>query len=328
MRVLAGDIGGTNTRLQLVELAPGAMRVLAAYRYDSARYPSMALVLREFLDEPDVRAQGRVAAACLALAGPVHATAAGEIVQFTNLPWAVDGAALARAFGFERLRLINDFQAIGYSIEALSASDLVTLQPGAPQPHGTRAVIGAGTGLGQALVVWQGDRYEALATEGGHADFAPTDELQVELWRYLKARHGRVGYEHILSGAGLVGLYEFLARRSGQLSPMSGAGDTAAAISDAARRRADPLAVEALDLFVRIYGAQAGNLALAALATGGVYVAGGIAPRIIDKIEDGAFLRAFQDKGRRASLLQAIPVRVVMHPDAGLLGAARVAGRL
>ncbi len=327
MRVLAGDIGGTNTRLQMVELAPGALRVLAAHRYDSARYPGLVEVLREFLDEPDVRAQGRAAAACLALAGPVHATGAGEIVQFTNLPWAVDGAALARAFGFERLRLINDFQAIGYSIEALSPGDLVTLQPGAPQPRGTRAVIGAGTGLGQALMVWQGDRYEALASEGGHVDFAPADELQVELWRGLKARHGRAGYEHILSGTGLVGLYEFLARRSGRPAPMPGASDPVA-ISDSARRRADPLAVEALDLFVRIYGAQAGNLALAAFATGGVYVAGGIAPRIIDKIKDGAFLRAFQDKGRLASLLQVIPVRVIMHSDAGLLGAACVAGRL
>ncbi len=323
MRVLAGDIGGTNARLALVEAGAGPARVLARRRCDSPRYASLSEVLREFLADPPVAAAGPPAAACLALAGPVRAGGADQTVRITNLPWEVSAAALRDEFGFERLRLINDFQAVGYGIEGLREEDMVTLQDAAAEPRAVRAVIGAGTGLGQAMLVWQDGGYEALATEGGHVDFAPTDEQQLDLWRFLRARHERVGYERILCGSGLALLYEFL----GGTMPIPAEGDRAAVVSAAGLAGTDPLAVKAIELFVRIYGAQAGNLALSVLATGGVYIAGGIAPRLLEPMRAG-FMSAFRAKGRLSYLMSSIPVRVLLDPDAGLLGAARVASRL
>ncbi len=319
---LAGDVGGTKTLLRLFEAGGG---VLAEQRFDSISFHSLEQVIAKFLrDFPSLS----LAAACIGVAGPVD----GGRANITNLPWRIDEASIAAEFRIPQVRLINDFQAVAYGIEALERQDLATLQGGQPQKCGVRAVIGAGTGLGEGFTVWQGSYYDAFPSEGSHADFAPTDALQIELLRYLAARYGHVSYERLLSGPGLVNIFEFLRdsrskQVTAELQSAMKAGDPAAAISDCAMAGKDDLAVSALDLFVRIYGAEAGNLALKVLARGGVYIAGGIAAQIMGKLEGGAFLRAFADKGRFAGLLGDIPVHVVLNPKVGLMGAARLAER-
>ncbi len=326
MTLLAADIGGTNVRLCLARA--GERAFLAEQTYASANFSSFADVLRRFLAGAPA---GTIGAACFAVAGPIRGVGDDQIVKVTNLPWEISARALQQEFGFSKLRLINDFQAIGYGIEALTENDFVVLQSGHPVAHGPRAVIGAGTGLGQAILVWQGDRYEVIATEGGHADFGPTDDLQIELARYLIKRFGHASYERVLSGPGLVRLYEFL-REQGVVAESTVVietmkiADPAAAITQAALDHSDPLASMALDLFVRIYGAQAGNLALTAGATGGVYLAGGIAPKIVSRLKNAAFLEAFRSKGNMSAYVENIPVRVVMNPKAGLMGAVMAAG--
>jgi glucokinase len=322
--LLVGDIGGTHTRLQLVSMQDGVRRVRARARFESARYASLTDILREYLATVEEGTRAGIERACLAVAGPVRAEESGTRAKVTNLPWEIDSRTVTDVLGGTRVHLVNDFEALGYGIEALSATDVRLLQAGEGEPRGVRAVLGAGTGLGQAIVAWQGDRYAVLPTEGGHVDFAPTDEEQVELWRYLVARHGRATYERVLSGPGLEDLYRFFREKDAAGPP----GELAApAITRAALTGSDVAAQRALDLFVRVYGAQAGNLALAALARGGVYLAGGIAPAIVDRLRAGAFIRAFLDKGRMRPLLQNIPVSVVMNEDAGLLGAERLALR-
>ena len=234
--ILAADIGGTHTRLCIAHCERGAARIVSERTYASAAYSRFADVLREFLSGA---AGNTIAAVCFAVAGPIRETLAGQTVKVTNLPWEIGAAALEREFGFPKVRLINDFQAIGYGIEALKEPDFTVLQMGNPVPHGPRAVIGAGTGLGQAILVWQRDHYEPVATEGGHADFGPTDELQIELARHLIKGCGRASYELILSGPGLARLYAFLRVRgstpeSRTLAEAIVAGDPAAAITQAA----------------------------------------------------------------------------------------------
>jgi glucokinase len=321
--ILAGDIGGTKTLLRLAE-AGG--EVIADLRFDSRAYAGLNQIIAEFLRDQSVPG---IAGACFGVAGPVE----GGRANITNLPWQIDAAALAAEFRISQVRLINDFQAVAYGIEALDDGDLATLQAGIPVEGGVRAVIGAGTGLGEGFMTWQGGYYEAFPSEGSHADFAPTDALQVGLLNYLNKRHGHVSYERLLSGPGLVNIFEFLRDSAGRpASPELQAAmeiyDTAAAISHCALAGKDNLAAAALELFVRIYGAETGNLALKVLARGGVFVAGGIAPQIIDKLREGQFVRAFADKGRFAGLLATIPVHVVLNPEVGLLGAARVAERI
>ncbi|MHB9101373.1 MAG: glucokinase [Sulfuricella sp.] len=321
--LLAGDIGGTKTLLRLFEAGGG---VLAERRFGSTSFASLNQIVAGFLsDFPSFS----LAAACFGVAGPVE----GGRANITNLPWQIDEASIAAEFRIPQVRLINDFQAVAYGIEALESQDLATLQAGVPQECGVRAVIGAGTGLGESFMVWQGGYYEAFPSEGSHADFAPSDALQIELLRYLAARYGHVSYERLLSGPGLVNVFEFLRESrdkqvTAELQSAMKAGDPAAAISDCAMGGKDDLAVSALDLFARIYGAEAGNLALKVLARGGVYIAGGIAPQIMEKLKDGEFLRAFAAKGRFAGLLGDIPVHVVLNPKVGLMGAAWVAERI
>lgn len=326
MRILAGDIGGTKTLLRVVEQIDGECRAIAERRLTSADYPDVLALIRAFIQAEHIEKD--IAAACLGIAGPVTETASGQTANVTNLPWHVDGSTLARALGIAKIWLINDFQAVGFGIEALTANDVVVLQEGTAQPRGPRAVIGAGTGLGQGLLVWQDGRYEAIATEGGHADFAPTDGLQIQLLEFLRARFGHVACERVLSGPGLVHIYEFLNGPSQPDSTLVQSGDPAAAIAAAALAGTDPAAVEALNLFIKVYGAQAGNLALSAGATGGIFIAGGMAPKILPALTQGAFMHAFRDKGRMAPLLTRIPVKVVVNSRAGLLGAERVARRL
>ena len=330
MRVLAGDIGGTKVLLQLAEFAGGEYRTIAEQRFPSAAYDGLLPIVREFLRSTDSASSLVPDAACFGIAGPItDGAGGGQTARVTNLPWLVESAQIKRELAIPRVRLINDFQAIGYGVEALAPQDFVTLQAGQRQARAPCAVLGAGTGLGQGLLVWEGDHYESIATEGGHADLAPTDELQVELLRYLRQRYGRVSYERILSGPGLTDLYSFfLARGQAANADLLQAEDPAAAISSAGLENSDSAAVAALQLFVKVYGAQAGNVALGCLARGGVYVAGGIAPKILPALTDGAFIRAFADKGRMSGLLSAFPVHVIINARVGLIGAALVASRL
>ena len=325
--ILGGDIGGTKTLLQLAEVRKTGIAALLERRYDSQAFAGLTPMVADLLQEVGNMQLG---AACLGVAGPVSEGRA----QITNLPWSVDAAAIGAAFSIPKVRLINDFQAVAYGIETLDEKDFVTLQTGQVALHGTRAVIGAGTGLGEGFMVWQGDHYEALPSEGSHGDFAPVDALQIELQGYLASRFGHVSYERIVSGPGLVHIFEFLRDGGhGQPSPelavaLAANTDHAAAIAEYALNGQDPMAMRALSLFVRVYGAEAGNLALKVLATGGVYVAGGIAPKIIQQLQQGDFMDSFTAKGRFSELLSSIPVRVVLNPQVGLMGALAVAARM
>ncbi len=315
---LSGDIGGTKTLLR-ISAGDGVRAPLLQKSYSSADYDGLAEILDEFLREAGA---ANVVAACFALAGPVS----GRRVKLTNLPWEVDADALAARFGIARISLINDFEAVGHGIAALLPGDLLTLQPGVPQPQGVRVVVGAGTGLGIAWLSWMNESYTVHPSEGGHMDFAPADAAQYALLQYLQQRYGHVSYERIVSGPGLVAIFEFL-RDSGlgspsvQLIAAMGEGDAAAAITQAAQRGDEPIAQAALDLFVQVYGAFVGNLALLVLPRGGIYVAGGIAAKIAATMQRGDFLRAFHDKGRYTGLLASLPLHIVTNQQVGLLGA-------
>ena len=326
--ILAGDIGGTKTLLQLAESGKQGIRVLHEQRFDSHAHSGLAPIVLQFLQNLNV-APTTIFSACFGVAGPV----AGRQAKLTNLPWLIDVDEIERTCGFSRVRLMNDFEAVGYGIEALRSEDVATLQIGQANALGTRVVLGAGTGLGVCFLVPQDNHYQVVSSEGGHMDFAPTDELQIDLLRFLQKKFGHVSYERILSGAGLVAIYQFLGQRAAELesTEMQHAmqtRDAAAVISEFALSGKDKLAVNALELFVKIYGAQAGNLALALLARGGVYIAGGIAPKIIDKMKASAFMEAFLDKGRYTEILSTLPVHVVMNEKVGLLGAALAASRM
>ncbi len=323
---ICGDIGGTKTWLQTLQSSDGSPQVRYEQQYDSRAYASFSDVLRDFLDKAGMK-DCNPAAACLAVAGPVMA----QRVKLTNLPWLMDVAAIAAEFSIPNVKLINDFEAVALGIEALSANDLVTLQPGKPQAQGVRVALGAGTGMGVAWLTWQGERYLPLATEAGHMDFAPANKLQAGLLEYLWKKFGHVSVERVLSGPGLTDIFNFLQASLGAGSGLVKANmdsDGAAQVTDLALNRKHPIAVKALDMFVEIYGAHAGNLALTGLSRGGVYVAGGIAPKIIGKLEEGSFMQAFCNKGRYSSIMSEIPVHVVMNQKVGLLGAAREAQRM
>ena len=264
--------------------------------------------------------------ACFGIAGPV---VNGEC-RTPNLPWTVSARDLARDIGLSRTSIINDFVAAAHGVGALGAGDLVTLQEGTPAEHGAMALIGAGTGLGEGFLVWDGARYRVHASEGGHADFAASDEATWRLRQALLDEYGRVSWERVLSGAGLAQLYRHLAadsfaRERSEVREEMRSGDPAATVTKHALAGDDPLSVKALDIFVTALGAQAGNLALTVLATGGVYLAGGIAPRIVAKLTDDTFLTAFRNKGRLTDLMKRMPVHVIVSPDVGLLGAASAA---
>lgn len=323
MTLLAGDVGGTKTVLALVEEG----RLLRRAVYPSARHPDLAAIVADFLGNP----KPRVDRACFGVAGPVL----DERCRATNLPWLIDARALERDLGIARVALVNDFHALAIGITELPASQLASLHEGHPDARGPRVVLGAGTGLGEAVVIKGTEGYQVLTSEGGHADFAPRNELEIDLLRFMLRRHDRVSYERVVSGPGLVVLYRFLCERgqtpesTGLSAQITADPDSAAAlISGWALAGDDRLCAEALHLFVSLYGAEAGNLALKVVARGGVYVAGGIAPKILPKLLDGTFEASFLDKGRMRPVLEEIPVQVVLDPDAGLLGAAAIAAGL
>lgn len=325
--VLAGDLGGTKTLLQIARFESGQTRpsqVLHEQRFESWRFKRFETLLGEFLQHAELEGTA-LQGACLGVAGPVTASAGGQQARLTNLPWALDSHALAKASGIARLRLINDFQAIGHGIEALAEEDLICLHEGEAVPDGPRVVLGAGTGLGVALLF--ADR--VWPTEAGHRDFAPNGAQQQALLSFLARELGHVSYERLLSGPGLVNIYRFILHQHNHDPGKDGLlldSDPAEAISDAVER--NPHARQALSLFLDIYAAEAGNLALTALATGGVYLAGGIAPKISHLFEPERFSRLFCDKGRMQPLLETIPVHIVSDPLIGLCGAALCASRL
>ena len=312
--ILAGDIGGTKTNLALFDGDPGRPLVLETYR--SADHPGLEEIARVFL-----RAHpADVSAACFGIAGPVR----GGQVPAVNLAWAVDAAAVSRALGLEAVALINDLEANAFGIAVLGPDDLAVLNPGVPEAVGNRAVIAAGTGLGEAGLYWDGERHRPFASEGGHADFAPRTEVEIGLLRFLQREHAHVSVERVCSGMGLVNAYRYLldAREATEPDWYREAGDRPAAIAGAVLEGRDELAGLAVDLLCSIYGAEAGNLALKVMATGGVYVGGGIAPKLLPQLRAGGFMEAFVAKGRMSILLEQVPVRVILNEHAALLGAA------
>lgn len=315
-QVIAGDLGGTHCRLVLATVNECDIVIQQHQDYPAQEFENFNSVLTQFLHE-HVR-NSRVSSACFAVAGPVR----NEQVRLTNLPWTLDSRDLARHFDIPEVTLINDFVANGYSLAVLTQRDYTELQTG-NSPSGNRVLLGAGTGLGMAQVIGEGNRLQVLASEGGHMDFAPNDTEQVELLGFLHRSLPRVSYEHVLSGQGLVRLYRYFAwRNNADAGAIIDAADPAAEVGRRAVSGEDPLAESALALFFRIYGSCAANLALVGLARGGVYLAGGIAPRLLDALQRSDFIPVFNNKPPMNELLEKMPVKVITNPRAGLLGAA------
>ncbi len=329
MRVVAADVGGTKTLVALYEGEPGAFVEVANGRYESARFSGVAPILSAFLGD----AVRTVDAAALGVAGPV----VDDACQATNLPWHIDARAIERDLSIARVKLLNDFEALALGVAELPESAFVTLQDRPANPGAPAAIIGAGTGLGEAILLpaESGALPRVIATEGGHTDFAPRDDDEIALLRFLLARHARVSYERVLSGPGLAALYDFVVDAElAETSPAfaeryaSTTLDGAALIGEAALSGSDAACVRAAHMFMSIYGAEAGNLALKTLPRGGLFVAGGIAPKLIELLKESAFLRSFRTKGRMETVLDTVPVRVVMDTSVGVLGPRRVAASL
>lgn len=324
--VLAGDIGGTKTNVALFSIQGEKLRSEKFQSFPSKRYSGLAPVLQEFLAGPPQS----VDAACFGIAGPV----VDGKVRTPNLPWLVDNAELRRSLRLQAVSLLNDLEAAAYGIFTLADDEFYALNQGTMHRSGSKALIAAGTGLGETILYDDGRHFHPLPSEGGHADFAPRNDLEVELLRHLIGRFGHVSYERVLSGPGLFNVYRFL-KESGRFEEpkwlaerFAAEDDPSAVVTKAALAGEAEICVKALDLFVSIYGAEAGNLALKAKSLRGLYVGGGIAPKILAKLKDGAFMRAFTDKGRYADLLAAIPVQVVLNDQAALRGAAYYAAFL
>lgn len=306
--ILGGDLGGTKTLLALAEVVDGVPRIVREERFDSRAHAHFNDLLAAFL-----RGSRGVDSACFGVAGPTD----GRTAQFTNLPWFVDADALKTAFGFGRVRLANDFACAAHGLELLRPDQLVTLQAGQPQALAPRIVVGAGTGLGVAGLVWHRGHYEVIAGEGGHMGFSPQTPEQGELWRWLHGQSGRVTVEDIIAGPGLPRIYRFL----------GGGERTPAEIGAAALAASDPLATRTLELWLALYGAFAGDVALQWLARGGVYLAGGIAAKILPMLSPRPFLEAFGAKRQHSHLTQSVPVHLVTEERLGLLGALALAAR-
>ena len=319
MRVLAGDIGGTKTRLAVFDVDGTRLDTVREHSYPSGSYQGLEDIVREFLGgtASDCRY------ACFGIAGPVQ----NGRVKTTNLPWVVEEQALAAAFGFERVALINDLEANAWGIDALREDDFCVLNAGNPEGAGNACIVSAGTGLGEAGLYWDGRRHWPFACEGGHADFSPSTDLEIALLTFLRERHGHVSWERVVSGGGIVNVHDFLrAHRSvdvpSWLRDEMAAGDPAAAISMAATDDRDALCAEALDLFIHLYGVEAGNHALKTMATGGVYLGGGVAPKNLERFRGPGFMQGFLGKGRMQPLLETMPVKIILNDRTALFGPA------
>ncbi len=345
--ILAGDIGGTKINLALYEWDKGRVDPIREDTVWTGDYESLEEVLTEFLEEsttpePDSEEQSEededasispstslspLTAACFGVPGPVL----NNTCRTTNIPWTIEGDKLADFLHIPHVRLLNDLEATAYGIPLLEPDEIEDLNPNAPSPppDGTRALLAAGTGLGESLIVWTGKDYQICPSEGGHADFAPNNDLEIELLRYLRTNYIHVSYERVLSGPGLHLIYQFLRDTQKNeptwFSEKLPTGDPATLIAQAGLEGKPDICKNALQLFVSIYGAEAGNMALKTLAMGGVYIGGGIAPKILPALQDGTFMKSFLAKGRYKRLLGKIPVRVILNPHTALLGAASVA---
>jgi glucokinase len=323
--VLSGDIGGTKTYLALFSLNDGVLEAVREGAYLNERYSGPEEVLRDFLRVGEARA---IEGASFGIACPV----VGNRCVLTNLNWTVDGAALQGALGLKRLALINDLEAIGWGVSLLPPQDFFVLQQGIAR-QGNAALIAAGTGLGEAILFWDGASHIPSASEGGHTDFGPRDSIETELLGFLIGRYGHVSYERIVSGMGLENIYEFVKARAAGEEPLwlkerISLEGVAPVVSEEGMKGSDKNCAEALRIFVSIYGAEAGNLALKALSTHGIYLGGGITPKILNALASGAFLSAFEDKGRFREFMKSLPVRVILNDRTGLIGAANYAARM
>lgn len=330
--ILAGDVGGTKVHLALFRFEDGALRHVREQKFPAPQYPDLQSIVREFLSGNDGNAQPdseAITAACFGVPGP----AKNNVVRLTNLPWMLDAGQLSHDLKIEHLFLINDLEANGYGIAELSPDQILVLSEGDSSQVGNRALIAAGTGLGEGFLIWDGRTHIPMASEGGHADFGPGDDLQTDLLRYLRTEpqlDNHVSWERVCSGIGLTNIYTFLRDvknipESAALRNRMAAEDPNAVIGELGEAGTDELCAKTLDVFAAIYGAEAGNLALKVLAHGGVYIGGGIAPKILKKMQDGTFMRAFCEKGRLSALVEKMPVRIILESRAALMGAAAYA---
>ena len=344
--ILAGDVGGTKVHLALYDFKGGRLVPVHDQKFPAGEYASLDVVVREFLEHPtdtlkeaaasglgamssapDPQRSGQIIAACFGCPGPVR----NGRLKLTNLPWTLDARELSKSLSIEHIFLINDLEANGYGIPELSTEQIFTLHPGDPTAVGHRGLIAAGTGLGEALLIWNGKSHLPIPSEGGHCDFAPRTDQEIALFHYLRRTlKGRVSFERVVSGLGIKNVYAFLRDDQGMEEPewlrdRLANEDPNAVIGSAAEDGSSPIAHEAMQLFTAAYGAESGNLALKVLATGGIYLGGGIAPKILKTLQSGPFLDAFLDKGRLSPLLEATPVRVILDDTCALLGAAAFA---
>jgi glucokinase len=319
--ILAGDVGGTKVHLALYDFINGKLEYSRDERFPAKDYSGLEEIVKEFLGA------FTVTAACFGVPGPVR----DGRLRLTNLPWTLDSRELSVSLGINHVFLINDLEANGYGVAELAADQIYTLSEGDASQIGNRALIAAGTGLGEALLIWNGHSHTPYPSEGGHADYAPRNEDEIDLLRFLKQKYnGRISQERVVSGQGLTNIYDFLREVRGIDEPVwlaerLAAEDPNAVITELALAAKSEICEKAMDMFVSAYGAETGNLALKILSVGGVYVGGGIAPRILDKLKDGRFMKAFTDKGRLSQLLINMPVRIILESRAALLGAAAYA---
>ena len=319
--ILAGDIGGTRTRLAAFETEGSKLNCVVEKTYPSQERNGLAEVVAEFVKTEGIP----VHSACFGVAGPVR----GGRSKISNLPWVIDSRELAQQLRLETVGLINDLEAYAYGVDALESKDLVTLSEGSEDAEGNRAVISARTGLGVAGLYWDGFRHHPFACEGGHTDFAPRNDLEVELFRYVLKKYGHVSSERILSGPGIKTIYEFLRDSKKAEEPswlkeeMDKTHDAPALISKMAQENKAPICDQTMSIFVSAYGAKTGDYALNFMSTGGVFVCGIIAARNLPRMKDPAFMESFLSKGRMRELLQDMPVKVVLNDDCGIMGAAR-----
>ena len=317
--ILAGDLGGTKCNIALFAEKGGKLHVVFKQRFASKDFARFDLIIKEFTQQATPHlTDEKVRAAGFGVAGPVI----NNRIHATNLPWVIDADSLSKELGVKAIALMNDLGATGHSLDHLPAEDFVVLNQGTPVQGATRALLGAGTGLGQSILFWDGNRYRVVPSEGGHSDFAPHTDQQIELLKFMRKRYPQVSWELILSGRGFRTIHEFLSSSVKHPIFDDPDADPAPFITKTGLSKECPVCVQTLDLWTAIYGAEAGNLALKVLALGGVYVAGGIAVKILPKMQDGTFFKAFRDKWQFAEMLSNVPVSVVLNESAPLIGAA------